>query len=557
MGDRRLAWFTIGMSGALVLGALGAPARAQGMPRVSAESTSSKSSGPSRGNPSAQDVDDALPAPPVLPQGSQIDTGDPDAGQENLDGVDPASLPQRAGQRPIVQDGDLTSEQGPPTVRDGIVEIGEPLPAEDGTDPATVDTRPPEDLAAFENPPAGYDPLLFQIEDIDPIRDNRATTRLFRQEPYDPVGIRIGSFVMFPELELGGSWYSNVFRAPNAASDIAFDLKPSTRLVSNWARHALEFRATGGFSFFSEYDTENDKSYLVETRGRIDITKRTNVQALLSHEQTPESRSALDASSVGTRSKQTIDRAEAAFNHRFNRVSVQIRGSVADYAYGDTENLGALTDNSSRDYRQTEEVVRASYEFKPTLSVFTEVAINQRDYDKVAATDSISRSSDGQRYRAGVSFGNTGKILRGEIGVGYGIQTPDDARLSAIDGFIMDANATWRPTDLTSVLFSARSDISETTTTNVGGALTRSAGVEVRHSVRRYLVASAGLTYTTQTSEDGAIDENELRTTLGLEYYLNRDAILFSRYAHSSYDALGTTGDYESDEVKMGLRIRR
>ena len=89
------------------------------------------------------------------------------------------------------------------------------------------------------------------------------------------------------------------------SSDVAFDFKPSTRLVSNWSRHALEFRATGGFSYFNDFDTENDKSYLLESRGRLDIAKRTNVQALISHEQTPESRSALDASSVGTRSKQT------------------------------------------------------------------------------------------------------------------------------------------------------------------------------------------------------------------------------------------------------------
>jgi hypothetical protein len=557
MGDRRIAWFTIGLSVALILGALGSPVRAQNLTRPTADSQSQGASGVNRSRATAADADDALPAPPILPQNAEVDTGNPDSGDENLDGVDPATLPPRAGQRPIVLDGDLSGDVTPLNLRDGIVDVGEPLPAEDGTDPATVDTRPAEDIAVFENPPAGHDPLLFQIEDIDPIRDNRATARLFRQEPFDPVGIKIGSFVMFPELELGGTWYSNVFRAPNALSDVAFDLRPSTRLVSNWVRHAVEFRATGGLSYFSDYDTENDKSYLVEARGRLDVTRRTNVQALVSHEQTPESRSALDASSVGTRSTQTTERAEIALNHRFNRVSLQIRGSLADFSYGNTENLGVSTDNSSRDYRQTEQVVRASYEFKPTLSTFAEVAVNQRNYDAPAATDSISRSSDGQRYRVGVSFGNTGQILRGEISAGYGIQTPDDSRLSEIDGLILDANATWRASELTTVLFNARTDVSETATANVGGSLSRSAGVEVRHTFRRYLVASAGLTYTTQNSEDGTIDESELRSILGVEYFLNSNAILFGRYTHANFDATGSGGDYETDEIKMGMRLRR
>jgi hypothetical protein len=236
--------------------------------------------------------------------------------------------------------------------------------------------RSAEDIAAFENPPAGYDPLLFQIEDINPITDNRTPRWFFRAEPYDPVGVRIGSFVLFPELELGTSWYSNVFHAPDAKSDVALDLKPSARLVSNWSRNALEFRATGGFSWFSDYDTENDQAYLLESRGRLDVTRRTNFQALVSREQAPESRSALDASSVGRRSLQTIDRAEGAFNHRFNRLSVQLRGSVADTTYGPTEYLGVVTDNADRDYTQTVETARASWEFKPTFSVFSEVSVN-------------------------------------------------------------------------------------------------------------------------------------------------------------------------------------
>ncbi|MEQ1673167.1 MAG: outer membrane beta-barrel protein, partial [Hyphomicrobium sp.] len=199
----------------------------------------------------------------------------------------------------------------------------------------------------------------------------------------------------------------------------------------------------------------------------------------------------------------------------------------------------------------------ATWELKPTLSVFSEVAINQRNYDTAAATDLINRSSDGARYRAGLSFGNTGQILRGEVSLGYGVQAPDDERLSAIDGLIFDANATWRPAELTSVLLTARSDVSETTTAGVGGSFARSAGIEVRHSVRKYLIASAGLTYSTQNSEDGTINEGELRSTLGLEYFLNRDAILYGRYAHASFDAVGSASDYESDEVHLGLRIRR
>ena len=557
MARGQLAQFSQRLCAAALFGLLACvgPARAQEAPPVIQEPKQTfpgKLSVPSNGRPGSADFDGGS-ATPGISSGSADD--DPAQTPEEAGGLD--TVP-RIGQRAVIQDGDINTTETP-ALRDGIVDTGEPPPIEDGTDPTTVDSRTTEEIAPFQDtPPAAEgDPLLFQIEDLDPVIDNRRPSRLFRNEPFDPVGIRIGSFILFPELELGGAYLSNVFRAPNASGDVAADVKPAVRFVSNWSTHALELRANGNLSFFNDFDTENDKGYLVEGRGRLDVTRKTNVQALISREQAQESRSALDASSVGSRAGVTTDRAEASLNHRFNRLGLQFRGSVADFAFGETQNFSVVTNNASRDYKAYEEAVRATWEFKPTLLPFAEVAINQREYDGVASSDLISRTSQGQRYRLGVSFGNTSQILRGEVSLGYGVQTPDDGRLKSLDGLLVDANATWRMTDLTSLLFTARSDISETSTANVGGAFFHSLAVEARHSLRSYLIGSAGLSFATQDSLDGVIKESELRATLGLEYYLNREAVLFGNYAHTAFDAAGTASDYDADEVKVGMRLRR
>lgn len=552
MGRRQFVWFLVGFvtAGALsaVLGARHAHAQTT---EPSNRTYSSGPSGPASLRSTMDDPDDGYAAPGIP---KPIPADDPGEVPEEDDGLEPVP---RAGQRAVVQDGDpnFTTEQM--QLRDGIVDVGEPLPPEDGTDPSVVDTRDQEEAALFENPPAPEDPLLFQIEDLDPIRDNRAVRRLATLEPFDPVGIRIGSFVLFPETEISGAYYSNVFRSPNASGDWAANAISSARLVSNWSQHALEFRYVGDLSYFAEYDTENDTGYLLETRGRYDFTKRTNVQALLSREYAQESRSALDASSIGPRTNVTTDRAEATLNHRFNRLSLQFRGSVGDYSYEDAQFNGIPIVNSDRNYTQTEETVRASWEFKPTFSGYTEVAVNQRGYDRVAGSDGISRSSDGERYRVGVSFGNTGKVLRGEASLGYGVQRPEDSRLKDIDGLLIDANATWRVTELTSLLFNARTDVSETTTDNVGGSFYRYLGVEARHAFLTYLIGSAGLSYATQDSQDGVIDEREIRMTLGLDYFVNRETVLFAKYAHSDLDAVGELSDYKADEIQFGVKLRQ
>ena len=247
-------------------------------------------------------------------------------------------------------------------------------------------------MALFENPPARSDPLLFQIEDLDPIRDNRTPRRLFRQEPYDPVGIQIGSFVLFPELELGGSYYSNVFHAPSAKSDVALDVLPSARLVSNWGRHALEFRAIGALSFYNEFQTEDDKDYLLEARGRLDITRRANIQALIS--QPADVRG-----SLGARCK--LGRNPCLRSRRIAPKPPTISGSIAcrcSFAAASRTIPTAIpkTPASSRTIRivttrRTKRPRARPWELKPTLSPFVEVAVNQREYGEAAQTDLINR----------------------------------------------------------------------------------------------------------------------------------------------------------------------
>lgn len=543
MVDRLFAWLISGIVAVTLSGALSpsvraqVPNAAQGGETTFGESYASGSTRPVSLQSESQDDDDAAAS-----------GDDPNSKPTEQDLLDPAS---KAGQ---AADGDAGLTADTSGVVDGGVDAAEPI---EGADPAASEARDGDDAAIFADPPAGYDPLLFQIEDLNPYVDNRTPRRLFRQEPYDPVGIKVGSFVLFPEVEFGASYYSNVFHAPGSPSDWAMDVKPGARLVSNWGTHALEFRAVGVLSFYNDFPTEDDRDYTLEARGRLDITKRTNIQALISRQQYLESRSALDASSAGTRSVIDTDRAELAYNQRFNRLSYQLRGSVQDYTYGSVEDAGVVTPNSDRDYTIYEETFRTSWEFKPSFSPYFEFAYNHRDYGEAAQSDLINRTSNGQRYRFGVSFGNTGEIIRGDISLGYGIQTPENSRLHAVDGLTFDANATWRATALTSVLFNASTDVSETTTANVGGAFYRTVGVEVRHELRSYLVASAGLIYSNQNSQDGIINDTEWRQTAGIEYYANRNTVLFGKYAHVDFNGVGVPNDYVGDEVHFGVRLRQ
>ena len=476
---------------------------------------------------------------------------------------DVSSLPQeqddlepgpRGSERPVLKDGDLI-DPDMPMARDGVMNTQEPKAPVDGGDPTEIDSRPKEEAVLFENPAAPNDPFLYQVEDTDPVANRRAD-RLFRFEPYDPVGVKAGSFIFFPEVEVGGSYISNVFYSPIKRSDVTFDVRPSARFVSNWTTHALEFSARGLASFYNEFSTENDRAYTLEVRGRLDISKRTNLQVVASHDLAQESRSLPNARDAGQRPDVTTDKIAASLNHRFNRLILQLRGSVAEYAYGPSTTAGVTSSNATLNYTGYEQGMRATYEFKPTLAAFGEVVTNQRNYDHLDLTG-LDRSSTGERYRAGLTFGTTGEILRGEIGGGWGIQHAPNASLPDAAGFILDANATWRATPLTSFLFTARSDFIEAQITGVSFVRSQLVGLEARHSLRRDLIASAGIAYTNNDYIGDGIREQDLRETLGLEYYLSREAMLSSRYTHVDFTSGFAGASYSSDIIRFGLRLRQ
>lgn len=486
------------------------------------------------------------PAPPDEAEDAAVATeavagpvAEPEPAEDDATGLAANEEGESGGARPSV------IVAAPDPVAGGVVPLQ--MGTEARLDPAS---------AGFTIPSAGYDPFLFG-SDIGPLLARRAPLFLF--EPYEPMGVRIGSFVLLSEIEAGVKWTSNVLQSQDRHADSALELRPSARLVSNWSRHAVEVRGVAALTYFDEFSSENDHAYEIEARGRFDFTGRTNVEVLLSRDVAQESRSSIDAPlGASGRANVITELAAIALNHRFNRLSLQLRGAVTDVDYGDTSDpaLGTIS-NADRDTTMTEEAVRATWEFKPTLFAFIETAINQREHKQAALSDGISRDSAGERYRVGLSFGTTGQWLRGEASIGWAHQRPDDSRLDDIEGVIVDANLEWRVNALTGLRLTARSDIAETTLAGSSGALTRLAGVEIRHAFRERLIGTAGITVAHRDYAGVDFTEREIRSAIGLEYHVSRETALYTRYEHVQFDTTDDARNYNADEIRVGVRVRR
>jgi hypothetical protein len=479
--------------------------------------------------------------------------------EASADGSGPPLSGDEPVRRRLLQDGDPVPVIEEAAVQDGVAEVVEAgvgaAAAEGGEDATEVDMRSPEDVRAFVGQSAGYDPLLLQADETNPVF-SPSNFQGFILDPFQPVGTKIGSFLLFTTLEADYDFNNNIFASPSPEGDSAFELRPAIRLASNWSRHAFEFRSSGDLSFHDRFPSEDDRAFMIETLGRLDITSRSNLQGLYAHEFAQESRSAINAETAGTRPNITVDRVRAAYNQRFNRLSVQLRGNIIDTSYSSNIFAGQVQSNADRDYTLYEQGIRPRWEFSPYLFAFTDISFNQRDYSLATFTDGILRSSTGERYRAGVSFGDVSQVLRGNVSLGYGHQVLDNHELPAVDGLLVDADLAWQVTPITVLSFTASSDVAETTTAYSPGVFERNYGLEARHSFTRYFVGSVGLGYMTREFVNVGINEEQLTAGVGTEYYWNPWTVLFTRYQHTDFQSSQPDSSYSGEEVQAGIRLR-
>lgn len=480
----------------------------------------------------------------------------------------PPVLPR--GARPILRDGDLSFPAEPAVVQDGVADRPEPPVLRDGIDGLRFDTRSDEDVAPFQDPPAGYDRRQFTIpalsDQVDPNNPTQTLTgqsivnpssQFAQDNPYAPIGMNVGSFVFFPLLEVAGNAFTNVLLEPQADQDVAIDVVPSGRLTSNWSRHLVELSAQGNYRGYGDFNSEDELGYNVQTRGRLDVTSRTNVEVGLRQSFGQETRDAINADGADDRTSVLQNGVTILGNHRFNRLGLRLTSDFSEQQFGSTGIDATFDSNDDRDFQASDHTVRASWEFKPTLSAFAEVTLNTRDYDVANVDDGFIRSSDGQRYRVGVDFGNTGAILRGTISLGYGVQNPESDGLEAVRGILFDSALEWRATEFTSVLLTGNSDIGESTTANAASVITRTVGLGMQHRFRPNLVANAGFVYSHRDFGGADVQEHEFVTSVDVEYFLRRGISAFAAYEHTVLESDFVGSDYISSELRVGMRLSR
>ncbi len=334
--------------------------------------------------------------------------------------------------------------------------------------------------------------------------------------PYDPVGIRTGSFDIYPAIELSGGYDSNPKQVEGGDGSAVYTIAPEVKVRSNWSRHALNAELYGSYSGYSPDSTPTlSRPYLNgKVDGRLDASRDTRIdlgsRVLLSTDNpgSPNLRAGLSTLPLFI-----VFGGNAGVTQRFNRFELSVKGDAQRTVYQDSELTdGTTASNKDRNYDQFGGTLRGSYEFKPGIKPFVEGGADTRIHDEEPDVYGYQRNSQGYTIRIGSTF-ELNRALTGEVALGYAHRTYDDPHFTPVNAPIFDASLVWIPDALNTVKLAASSSIGESTIPGVSGILYNTVSVQLDHAFRRWLIGSFKLGFEADTYKGGSTTSGSTTTT--------------------------------------------
>jgi hypothetical protein len=388
------------------------------------------------------------------------------------------------------------------------------------------------------------------------------TVRGRARPQYDPLGVRLGSFVLLPELTLQEQYETNIFFTENnEEDDFITRVMPGATLRSDWNNHQLTLETGADLGFYASNTDEDFQDYFVGASGRVDIKRSTQLNLRTRYRRAHESReSPDDADAVaGMRvadepTELDVYSAGASLRHDFGRLNGTLGGTFDRLSFQDPDAIGGGSINEhERDRNVYEGTLRVGYEIQPEYEAFVLGSYNVREYDGLEG--GVDRDSDGYGIAVGMQV-DFGGIVFGDFFAGFREQSYDDSTLNDLNGFGAGADITWNVTGLTTITGSLLGDIRETTSAGASGRQVATGEIGIDHELRRNIIVGANIIGVRDDYE--GINRTDWVYGAGADatYLINRYLRAGAEYEFRERDGESSTDDFTNHVflIRLGLQ---
>lgn len=387
------------------------------------------------------------------------------------------------------------------------------------------------------------------IEGLDPTVE---------ENPYAPLGLRVGTFIVTPTLESGVTWTSNADSSPDGSEAFLSETALRLNAISDWSSHSATIEAYGTLRKSISGQELDEKELGVSGAAEFELGNEFRATAAAGYVIRPESASS-PVVIVGTVSRpirQTLN-GGLGLEKDVGKLRLGATVDVERDWYGDADlSSGGVLSQRDRNATLTTVSLRGGYEISPAVTPFVEIEVGKRIYEEDVDTSGYARSSDRLGARAGVAL-DLGEKLLGEVSAGWVRETLEDDRLAPISGATIDADLAWSPMRGTTVTLAGSTIVEGTTTPGESGSILYASRLTLERQMRANLTGNValGAAWRNYAGSDG--HDQIFSAEAGMTYWLNRYAGLTGRARYETLRSNLPDRDSETSSMFLGLKLQR
>lgn len=379
-------------------------------------------------------------------------------------------------------------------------------------------------------------------------------TVLSRQRPqYDPLGVRLGDFVIRPEVAESIGYNSNVLGTGAPKGSFVEQTSGSLRANSDWGRNSLAAELTFNDAHSPSYPQQDETDWSATVGGTYEIGRDVLTLAA-SHLQLHELPTDIDTivfnvpgSFIASPVPFTFDDVRASYQTTLGRIVLTPNVEFSELRFGtltiSSTNgvavpppvngffLNSIPANQQYQNRNLlQGGVNARYEFAPLRSAVLVLRDISTQYVS-AARNAYGPNASSNAIEALVGLDYTANaVLRYRALIGYEVREFRNATYKTHAAPVAEANLIWTPTGLTTVTGRVLRSIEDTSDPTVSGYDYTSARLQLDHEYLRNVLLTGYVGY--QRADYLQLNANQTLYGggVGATWYLNRNLRLRATY---------------------------
>lgn len=398
-------------------------------------------------------------------------------------------------------------------------------------------------------------PALAQVQRDYYPRDRTLSVTERPHPELDPLGLPLGSFVLWPTATAGIIYDDNIYALPHGGpSDEIGTLAADFDLKSTWSRNAVGLHGGIQRNAYFRHGSESSTDYDLGADGRLDVGNG-NIALAAETARFTQSRSDVDAPNAAVKPIR-YNRSLAMIDAEQELGRIRLAGGAQwrRYRFDDAFTAaGQRLDQTFRNRDVTTEQLKVDYALSPRIALYVEGSANQRSYD-IRPVGAPARDSHGYTIEGGADFDIT-NLVRGHVQLGYLSQTGKSGLWSA-HGLSGRGKVEWFATPLVTVTIEGAREIEDSAEFDTPAYRSTSITARADYELLRSLIlnASAGLEW----DHFQATGQRARRTKaeIGARYRIGRNIVLDGALQHLSQGASGAPGLTRFSDNRLMLTLR-